>query len=97
MNDRCNVAEATKERGKEEGCRMVVAWRRDHGRGRLAMSVVSSHGSSDYHHQRMTKILEALGDHLVEVEEDEIYEEEDGEEVGEAKGFGAVASAKRCE
>ena len=74
---------------------MVVGWRRDHGRGRLVMLPVSSRGSGDHHHQRMTKILKALRDHLEEVREGEIDEEEDGEEVGEVEGFGVVASAKR--
>ena len=71
------------KRGEEEGHRMVVAWRRDCRRGRLAMLAVSSYGSGDNHHQRMMKILEALRDHLEEVGEGEIDEEEDGEEVGE--------------
>ena len=45
----------------------------------------------------MMKILEALRDHLEEVGEGEIDEEEDGEEVGDVEGFGAIASAKRHE
>ena len=57
------------------------------------MSTISSHGSGDYHHRRM----EALRDHLEEVGEGEIKEVEDGEEVGKAEAFGAVASAKRHE
>ena len=61
------------------------------------MSVVSHRGSGDYHHQRLTKILEALRDHLEEVGEGEIDEEEDGVEVGEVEGFRDVASAKRHE
>ena len=42
------------------------------------------------------KILEALRDHLEEVGEGEI-DEEDDEEVGDVEGFGAIASAKRHE
>ena len=97
MNGCCEVAEATKDRGEEEGRQMVVAWRRDCERGRLAMLAVSSCGSGDYHHRRTMKILEALRDHLEEVGKGEIDEEDDVEEVGEEEGFEVVASAKRHE